>query len=1055
VTILAKLRALAKPSYVAPAGQASLPARPALTVAAPNLKRTVRQKLSRGSVEWSQDLARILALPRRPKPDLKAVADELTVRLRKPGGTMSLREIQAWVIWEGAQVGGLMGQVAVGGGKCVDFSTEIFDASSGRRRLAGEVGRYSTVAMGKTGKLLLSDAVAVLSGKKLCYRLTLADGSAVILSADHPVFTPRGWVPVALLKNELVAVPRQMPGPSQPLSITDDELKLVAYLIADGSTVNGTPMFSDENPKVLEELQVLAERLADASQNLNTSSQEEGPKERPQRSKAREFNLRGLSWLVRKWDLKALSKEKQVPAEFWGLSNRQTALFLNRFFACDGHISMTKGLEIVLASEKLINDLKFMLLRLGVMSRKRFKLARIGKKTYDAWRLNITGENVDRFFENVGDVWGSEERSQRALTLRRSTETNTNVDVVPIGPSECSMIADEMSWPGRGRVPKSDQRPRLRTEFRRFLGATDGQFVSREKFKLACERFGYNGRLRWLADNELAWEKVSSLEFVGERDVYDLSVPGPESFIGNGIVLHNTLCGLLMPMAMASCRRAVLFIPPALRAQLYEKDLEFYGKHWNLPNLAGGNSFIPGRPVLHVVAYSELSSPKSSELLKQLNPDLVIADEAHSLRHRDTARTRRFLRYFADFPDTRFCGWSGTLTAKSVRDYAHLSALALGEGSPVPLHPPTVEEWAAALDPDGTGFFDAGQLRRFCEPDEEVRKGFRRRLTDTSGVVATAENLLGTSLIFYQRPAPPIPQELQEHLRKLRKSPQEGGWIRPDGEELVDALRVSACARQLACGFYGRWKFPRGEKPEVIDDWFARRQEWNRELRDRLQRSAPHLDSPNLCMRAAIRFYDGGCPGCERGPMEQHSRKCKEADTHPLWASKTWPVWSKIHKSVYHEEEVVWVSDYLLEDVMKWANEAPGIIWIEHVPVGERLSRLGKLPYYGGGEQASADIIKETGQRSVIASVKAHYQGKNLQMFNRNLIVAMPSDGAVVEQLIGRTHREGQKADEVEVFIYQHTPEFSDALSKAKARARYIDETTGSAQKLVYGSWTF
>lgn len=521
----------------------------------------------------------------------------------------------------------------------------------------------------------------------------------------------------------------------------------------------------------------------------------------------------------------------------------------------------------------------------------------------------------------------------------------------------------------------------------------------------------------------------------------------------------KSLMGLLMPMVMPSCKRAVLFVPPDLRAQL-QKDIVDYGEHWVLPNIAGGDNFVVGRPVLHIVAYSELSQPKSSDLLtKQLKPDLIIADEVHSLKGRGTARVRRFLRFAADASDeVRFCGWSGTLTSRSLLDYAHLAAVALDNSSPLPLHAPTVEEWASALDPDDLrgGYFDAGKLKTsFCNPGESVREGFRRRLTDTRGFVATAENQLGVSLNFFQRKPPPVPDKVQEHLRKLRKSPTEGGWVRPDGEELVDALRVAACARELAMGCFYRWRFPKGEPEDLIMRWFNARQAWNKEIRTRLHHSMEHLDSPMLCANAARRFYASGCVGCDREAKAPHKKDCKEKETHPLWGALHWPTWSQLEDSVYHETEVVWVDDYLLKDAAAWLKEKPGIAWTEHVEFGEKLAKLAGVPYYGGGDDASANIIHEDGKRSIVASTKAHHKGKNLQVFNRNLVVAPPGDGATLEQLIGRTHREGQKADEVEVYFYTHTPELNDALDKAIERAKYIAETTGSAQKLVYGTWSF
>lgn len=515
------------------------------------------------------------------------------------------------------------------------------------------------------------------------------------------------------------------------------------------------------------------------------------------------------------------------------------------------------------------------------------------------------------------------------------------------------------------------------------------------------------------------------------------------------------LIGLLMPLVMPSCRRAVLLIPPSLRAQLLEFDWQRYGEHWQLPNLAGGSRFTPGKPVLHIVAYSELSSPKSTKLLEQIQPDVIIANECHLLKARNVAKTRRFLRYYAEHHMTRFCGWSGTITSNSLRDYAHLSALALGEQSPLPLQPATVDEWAAALDPSPRGdTLDAGQLRTLCKPGEAPRAGFRRRFVDTAGVVATAENELGTSLVFHERAGIQMPSEVTEHLRKLRKPPEQGGWVRPDGEEFVDALRVNACARELAAGFYYRWKFPKGEPEELILDWFEKRQGWNRELRKKLEQAQAYLDSPKLCATAARRFYEGDCPGCKRGPLESHERGCKEAESHPLWPSQTWPAWGAIENAVYHESEAMWVSDFAVQAAADWAKEAPGIVWVEHDAFGKRLAHISKMPYYGGGVDAALSIMNEPGTRSVIASMKAHGTGRNLQAFNRNLITSMPSDAALVEQVVGRTHRSGQRADEVEVWLFRHTDELRDALIRARTKARYIQDTTGSSQKLCYAAWT-
>jgi hypothetical protein len=530
--------------------------------------------------------------------------------------------------------------------------------------------------------------------------------------------------------------------------------------------------------------------------------------------------------------------------------------------------------------------------------------------------------------------------------------------------------------------------------------------------------------------------------------------PLANGLIGNiAVGSGKELCGLLMAMVFADCQRAILFIPPDLRAQLFERDWDFYGKHWRLPNLAGGSKFVPGRPVLHVVAYSELSNTKASKLLENINPDLIICNEIQNLKSKIAARTKRFLRHYADHHQTRLVGWSGTLLTNSIKNAAHLCALALDESSPMPLHPPTVEEWASALDPHDF-YFNPGELRNLCEKGEDTRKGFRRRLTDTKGFVSTSENQLGTSLIFYERKAPAIPADIQEHLRKLRRAPEAGGWVRPDGEEFVDGLRVVECARQLATGFYYRWRYPKGEPEELITEWFQKRQAWNKELREKLKSATLFLDSPKLCENAAERFTVGGCSVCHREPRALHLRGCRGSHEYPLWESQTYEAWAEIKNQVYHEQEAIWLSDFLLEDIASWAKEKPGIVWVEHSATGHRLEKLTGFRYYGGGDAASSDIIKEDGKRSIIASANAHVTGKNLQgSFWRNLIVTISSDAAQLEQLLGRTHREGQPEDEVECHYYQHTSELSDSLDRAREKAQFLNDTMGSPQKLVYGNY--
>lgn len=524
-----------------------------------------------------------------------------------------------------------------------------------------------------------------------------------------------------------------------------------------------------------------------------------------------------------------------------------------------------------------------------------------------------------------------------------------------------------------------------------------------------------------------------------------------------GVGHGKTLLDLLTPLVIPDCKVAMLLVMPGLRDQLLKSDLEFYGQHWKLPNIAGGRWLKPGRPMLHVVAFTELSGAKSSDLFKRIPADTIIVDEAHNLRN-DTARRRRFLRYLKEAPKTRVFAWSGTLTSRSLRDYTHLSHHALKAGSPTPEHYPTVEEWCGALDPltdRPKPKLAPGKLLAFCNPGERATDGYRRRLNDTRGVIATGDlQNCESDLIISERKLD-VPEVVQKHLTALAETAE-----RPDGEQLIDAMAVGMVARQLSCGFFYRWRWPRKEPVPVIERWLAVRKSWHKELRERLKRPAEHMDSPLLLTKAAIRWEDGYVHIERDEHGNELSRRIVPPHTRrgpqPTWESEFWLQWKEVRESAQPETEAVWLSDFMVADCARWLADAPGLLWYEFADFGVRVARAATAVHVGPGQEGSDRVLALQGTERAVISIRAHGTGKNLQQFHRNCVANPPSDGATWEQLLGRTHRQGQLADEVTVDVYRHTDSMSQAVEKARSLAGYIQGAFGATQKLVSkATWRF
>ena len=465
-----------------------------------------------------------------------------------------------------------------------------------------------------------------------------------------------------------------------------------------------------------------------------------------------------------------------------------------------------------------------------------------------------------------------------------------------------------------------------------------------------------------------------------------------------GVGSGKTLISLALPTAMDSdC--AVLLVPPRLKEKTLREIDEVYGRYFDLP-----------LDRLHIVKYTELSSAKSAEILDEIKPDLIIADEAHLLKRLQSARTKRFRRYMAENPGCRFVMLSGTMENRSIIESAHLVELALRKNSPLPRGYREIMDWAGAIDVKPDYRMRPGVLKQFCSNGEGVRDGYRRRFVETPGVVAGKKNMIGTSLVI-QKLIPQVPAVIEE-LRQITKAT----WS-IEGEEFDSPMALSRVMRQLACGFYLRWDWPDG-MPDF--EWLEARKNWNCDVRDILKRSRKGLDSPLLVYLAA-----------KAGRINVTS----------------WGPWAAVRDRPVPPTVPVWKDPFIVNAAIQWGQKDSGIIWYQHKALGERIAKKTRWPHYGAG--TDADLARDP---VIICSVKAQGTGKNLQHYSRNLLTTLPGSGQVFEQVAGRTHRPGQMADEVTIDWFGHTSELAASMGSIIEDAEFIQQTKGHVQKVLYAT---
>jgi hypothetical protein len=478
----------------------------------------------------------------------------------------------------------------------------------------------------------------------------------------------------------------------------------------------------------------------------------------------------------------------------------------------------------------------------------------------------------------------------------------------------------------------------------------------------------------------------------------------PKGLVGPIGVGHGKTLIAMLAASVVTPRpsRPVWLVPPPLLPQA-RRDLVQWGRRYRV------------NPALEVVPYSALSATSGSGLLDEYRPDLLVMDEAHLLRHRSSARTRRVLRYARRNPSTRFVALSGTLTAKSLYEMAHLLELCLRESTPAPLDDNTLRRWDSVVSVDGepthADRLSMSSLLRWAGTDDP-REAFARRLRSTPGVVASGAGALGTSLLV-QLVSTPLPEAIVEALDAL-----EDTWTLPDGRELVSASEKALAARSLRIGFFQRHVWPNG----VDTEWLERRSAWASIVSSYLSHGGREgLDSPALLERAA-----------EAGRLQRSTRV-------------TWEAWKAVRDRPGPESVPEWLDDTPLRHALAYTLDTHprAIVFYQSKGVEDRLEALG-FPTYGNGSDTPPPTVDFP-----CASIFVHGKGKNMQAWSRSVVLEPPTSGHVWEQLIGRTHRPGQAAD----LVIVDAVNAAHALWKARRDAEYIRGVTKTEQKLLFASY--
>lgn len=387
--------------------------------------------------------------------------------------------------------------------KCVSGDTEILCADGTRKKISEIRSGEKIFSLNQKTLAFEEDSIAakVYSGEKKAITITTKTMKEITCSPEHRILTYDGWKEASkITTSDRIASPRRTMFSDMAVSdYSDEEVKFLAYMIAEGSTTSGNCAFTNFDDEIRKDFMACCDSLGiKYSERLFGSLRLSGS--------ARQ--------IIRKHGIEnKLATQKRLPSFFYVLPERQKWIIVGALIDTDGYVSKDGDLGITLANNELVKDIQVLLWSVGVNSRVS-KHTENGKSGYT--RLYIDRESYITIEEYCPFVLKGK-RLHNALSVFRYS-------LIDLYPNSVKRLA---SVPG--------------IAFRNLGVRIDNKYeTTRDKMRRMIAVDPVEEWVR-LENASVFWDSVISIVDNDESvDMYDIQVAKNENAIMNGLVAHNS-----------------------------------------------------------------------------------------------------------------------------------------------------------------------------------------------------------------------------------------------------------------------------------------------------------------------------------------------------------------------------------------------------------------------------------------------------------------------------------------------------------------------------------
>jgi ribonucleoside-diphosphate reductase alpha chain len=221
-------------------------------------------------------------------------------------------------------------------------------------------------------------------------------------------------------------------------------------------------------------------------------------------------SCKGIIELFKFLGCKPGAANKEIPELILKSSKQSMLLYLKGYFDGDGHTQ--SHVYATSKSKKLIDSLQHVLLAIGIVCSKKKQI--VANKEY--WKISFSGDGSRLFHYIIGTT------SNKKSYDFKNKKQNSNIDIIPFVISEAKKT-----------ISFNQYKKGINISLNKAIEIDLLSILEKEYPALALA-------VKETIENNIFWDKIKTIEEQEDIETYDITVENKHSFLGNGIICHNS-----------------------------------------------------------------------------------------------------------------------------------------------------------------------------------------------------------------------------------------------------------------------------------------------------------------------------------------------------------------------------------------------------------------------------------------------------------------------------------------------------------------------------------